>query len=326
MSAKTPHLQIPSSGQQIPQVGFGLWKVAPEQAADLVYEAIKSGYRLFDGAYDYGNEKEAGQGIRRAIDEGLITRQEIFVTTKLWNTCHQKDRAIKVATEQNEEWGLGYIDLFLIHFPVALEYNPRCPRGWYYDGESQVRLEAVPIRETWEALEELHARGIVRNIGVSNFNSQAILDIMTYAKVKPSMLQIEHHPYLVQQNLLDFCKDEGILVTGYSSFGPQSFLELPPSFPTKAANTPSLFKALLVLELASKYRKTPGQILLRWATQRGLCVIPKSNRTERMAENLDTTGFNMERADLAKIAELDMGLHFNDPGVYLVGRPLRIFT
>ncbi|KAF6789671.1 NAD(P)H-dependent D-xylose reductase xyl1, partial [Colletotrichum musicola] len=319
-------LTIPSSGQKVPQVGFGLWKVAPEQAADLVYEAIKSGYRLFDGAYDYGNEKEAGDGIQRAIKEGLVTREEIFVTTKLWNTCHQKDRAISVATKQNEEWGLGYIDLFLIHFPMALEYNPECTRGWYYDGESQVRLEKTPIRDTWEALEELHARGVVKNIGISNFNSQAILDILTYAKVKPSMLQIEHHPYLVQQNLLNFCKDEGILVTAYSSFGPQSFLELPPSFPTKAAHTPSLFQAPLILELASKYGKTAGQILLRWATQRGLLVIPKSNRKERMAENLDVTGFDMDLADLARIAELDMGLHFNDPGVYLVGRPLRIFT
>ena len=170
-----------------------------------------------------------------------------------------------------------------------------------------------------------------------------ILDIFTYAKVKPSMLQIgesgkvstvnemltafsEHHPYLVQQNLIDFCKEQGMLVTGYSSFGPQSFLELPPSFPTKAAQTPSLFEAPLILELASKYNKTPSQVLLRWATQRGLCVIPKSNRKERMTHNLDVTGFEMEQADLARIAELDMGLHFNDPGVYLVGRPIRIFT
>lgn len=117
-----------------------------------------------------------------------------------------------------------------------------------------------------------------------------------------------------------------MVVTGYSSFGPQSFLELPPSFPTKAANTPSLFEAPLILELASKYNKTAGQILLRWATQRGLCVIPKSNRKERMAQNLDVTGFDMEEVDMAGIAELDMGLHFNDPGVYLVGNPIRIFT
>lgn len=131
---------------------------------------------------------------------------------------------------------------------------------------------------------------------------------------------------MVQRNLVDFCKDFGLLVTGYSSFGPQSFLELPPSFPTKASKTPSLFEVPLINSLAAKYKKTNGQILLRWATQRGLCVIPKSNKKERMAENLDVLGFDMEQDELDKIAELDMGLHFNDPGVYLPGRPLRLFT
>lgn len=136
----------------------------------------------------------------------------------------------------------------------------------------------------------------------------------------------EHHPYLVQKNLVDFCKDQGILVTGYSSFGPQSFLELPPTFPTKAAQTPSLFEHSLINGLAKKYGRTNGQILLRWATQRGICVIPKSNRKERMAENLKVTDFDLTEDELAEIAELDLGLHFNDPGVYLPRKPLRLFT
>lgn len=117
-----------------------------------------------------------------------------------------------------------------------------------------------------------------------------------------------------------------MLVTGYSSFGPQSFLELPPSFPTKAAQIPSLFEVSLIKKLATKYNRTAGQILLRWATQRGLCVIPKSSKRERMHENLDVTGFNMEQEELDEIAGLDVGLHFNDPGVYLPGRPLRLFA
>lgn len=222
-------------------------------------------------------------------------------------------------------------------------------QGWYYDGESQVKLEMTPIRETWEALEELHAQGLVKNIGISNFNSQAIFDIFTYAKVKPCMLQIgmlllcfpvyahrlleqklttrvEHHPYLVQKSLVDFCEDQGILVTAYSSFGPLSFLDLPPSFPTKAAQTSPLFELPLINQLATKYSKSPSQILLRWAIQRGLCVIPKSMRKERMRENLDVTGFDMTQQELNEIAKLDLGLHFNDPGVYLPGRPIRLFT
>lgn len=136
----------------------------------------------------------------------------------------------------------------------------------------------------------------------------------------------EHHPYLVQQALVDFCKDQNMLVTAYSSFGPQSFLELPSSFPTKAAETPTLFETEIVQTLAAKYNKTPGQILLRWATQRGLCVIPKSNKAERHRQNLDVTGFDMEQVELGKIAELDMGLHFNDPSVYLPKSPIRLFA
>lgn len=210
----------------------------------------------------------------------------------------------------------------------------------------------TPIRETWAALEELHARGLVKNIGVSNFNAQSIIDIFTYAKVPPCMLQVgmwfssqllrwsrticlrtdtfwivlEHHPYLVQQTLLDFCRDQGVLVTGYSSFGPQSFLELPDSFPTRAGETPTLFEVDLIKKLSAKYKKTAGQILLRWATQRGLCVIPKSSKEKRMLENLNVTNFHMEEHELQQIAQLDKGLRFNDPGTYLPGRPLRLFA
>lgn len=117
-----------------------------------------------------------------------------------------------------------------------------------------------------------------------------------------------------------------MLVTGYSSFGPQSFLELPDSFPTKASETPTLFEVDIIKKLAAKYRRTPGQVLLRWATQRGLCVIPKSSQEERMLENLGVTTFDMEREELDQIGQLDKGLHFNDPGTYLPGQPVRLFA
>lgn len=111
-----------ASGHEMPIVGFGLWKVPAENAADTVYNAIKAGYRLFDGAYDYSNEKESGEGIQRAIKDGLVKREEIFVTTKLWNNYHKKEHALKMIKAQNEAWGLGYLDLVLIHFPCPLKY------------------------------------------------------------------------------------------------------------------------------------------------------------------------------------------------------------
>ncbi|KAJ4855985.1 aldo/keto reductase family domain-containing protein [Trichoderma breve] len=295
-----------ASGREMPLVGFGLWKVPRETAAETVYNAIKAGYRLFDGAYDYQNEKEAGEGIRRAIDERLVEREDVFITTKLWNNYHRKEHALAMAKKQNEAWGLGYIDLYLIHFPCALEYIDPAVRqfpAWWMDEAGTISLDKVAIRETWEALETVVDQGIARSIGVSNFQAQAIYDILSYARHPISSLQIEHHPYLVQSDLVTMAQENGIVVTAYSSFGPQK--------PVKKA--------------AEKYRVTPAQVLLRWATQRNVAVIPKSNNRERLGQNLQVTEFDMTKDELEDISALDQGLRFNDPGFYLT-QPIRIFA
>ncbi|KAF2678879.1 putative aldo-keto reductase [Lentithecium fluviatile CBS 122367] len=318
-----------ASGHSMPLVGFGLWKVPKETAADTVYNAIKAGYRLFDGAYDYQNEKEAGDGIRRAIDEGLVKRGDIFVTTKLWNNYHSKEHALPMMKKQNEAWGLGYIDLFLIHFPCALEYldpeEKRYPGWWMADGET-VSPARVPIRETWEQLEALVDHGIAKSIGVSNFQAQSLYDIYTYNKHPISSLQIEHHPYLVQPELIKMAQTHKIAVTGYSSFGPQSFLELPEAFRQRPESVGLLFDAEPVKKIAAKHEKTPAQVLLRWATQRNIAVIPKSNNKDRLAQNLDVTSFNLSQEEIDSISALDKGLRFNDPGHYLHNHPLHIFA
>ncbi|OOF95024.1 hypothetical protein ASPCADRAFT_51086 [Aspergillus carbonarius ITEM 5010] len=318
-----------ASGKEMPLVGFGLWKVPKETAADTVYNAIKAGYRLFDGAYDYQNEKEAGEGIRRAIADGLVTRDQIFITTKLWNNYHRREHALAMAQKQNETWGLGYIDLFLMHFPCALKYIDPAERqypAWWMDDAGTVETDKVPIRETWEAMEEIVDSGIARSIGVSNFQAQSIYDILTYARHPLSALQIEHHPYLVQPDLIQVAQENGIVVTAYSSFGPQSFVELPAQFSEKAKDIPLLFDAGPVKALAAKYQVTPAQVLLRWATQRNIAVIPKSNNVSRLAQNLDVVGFDMTADELQSIAALDKGLRFNDPGHYLPNHPIRIFA
>ncbi|KAH8168539.1 aldo/keto reductase family protein [Sarocladium implicatum] len=318
-----------ASGYPMPLVGFGLWKVPAGQAAETVYNAIKAGYRLFDGAYDYQNEKEAGQGIRRAIEEGLVKREDIFITTKLWNNYHRKEHALQMAKAQNEAWGLGYIDLYLIHFPVALKYiEPEKRRfpAWWMDDAGTVELDKVPIRETWEALESIVDQGVARSIGVSNFQAQSLMDIASYARHPISSLQIEHHPYLVQPNLIALAQEHNIAVTAYSSFGPQSFVELPGVFSSKAHATEPLMDTETVKSIASKHGKTPAQVLLRWATQRGVAVIPKSNNPGRLAQNLDVLSFDLEGQEVKSISDLDRGLRFNDPGFYLTNQPLRIFA
>ncbi|CAZ81303.1 unnamed protein product [Tuber melanosporum] len=316
-----PTIKLQPTGQEMPQVGFGLWKVTNETCADTVYHAIKTGYRLFDGAFDYGNEKEAGQGVKRAIDEGLVKREDLFIASKLWNTFHESERVKPITKTQLEWWGLEYFDLFLIHFPIALEYvDPAVsyPSGWKTP-DGSIKPIGAPIQETWRAMEELVDEGLVKNVGISNFQGALILDLLRYCRIRPAVLQIEHHPYLVQPDLIRLAKSEGIAVTGYSSFGPASFRELDWK---KAFDTPTLFEHPTITAIAKKHDKTPAQVLLRWPTQRGLAVIPKSNNRDRLLQNLDVTSFDLEESEIQAISGLDKSLRFNNPIDYLGTLPI----
>lgn len=251
-----------------------------------------------------------------------------------------------MAKAQNEAWGLGYLDLYLIHFPMPLKYiepeKLRYPvsdfltsacctaadpaQGWWMDAEQKViQPDKVPMRETWEALEEIVDLGIARSIGVSNCQGQTLYDIESYARHPISVLQIEHHPYLVQPDLVALAQEHKIAVTGYSSFGPQSFLELPPAFKERTKDIIIPFDAEPVQKAAERLNKTPAQVLLRWATQRGVAVIPKSNNVNRLKQNLEVTDFDLKDEEIRAISALDKGLRFNDPGFYL-HEPLRIFA
>ncbi|KAK4181309.1 NADP-dependent oxidoreductase domain-containing protein [Triangularia setosa] len=313
-----------SSGYDMPQVGFGLWKVDNAIAADVVYNAIKAGYRLFDGACDYGNEVECGKGVARAISEGIVKREDLFIVSKLWNTFHDGERVQPIVKKQLADWGVDYFDLYLIHFPVALEYvdpSVRYPPGWHYEGD-EIRPSKATIQETWTAMESLVDAGLARSIGISNFQSQLIYDLLRYAKIRPATLQIEHHPYLVQQELLNLAKREGITVTAYSSFGPASFLEFNMQHAVKL--TP-LMEDETIKSIAAKYNRPASQVLLRWATQRGLAVIPKSSRQETMVSNLQNIDFDLSEEDIATITGFNRGIRFNQPSNYFPTELLWIF-
>lgn len=288
-----------------------------QNTAAVVYNAIKCGYRNFDSAYDYQNEKEAGKGIRKAIADGLVTRGEIFVTTKLWNNYHSKEHVLELAKWQNESWGLDFIDLYLMHFPVALEYvDPKenqYPAWWADKERTIVKPARVPIREAWEATESLVDLGVVRSIGVSNFQAQSIYDVLSYNRIPISALQLEHHPYLVQPELFQLCKEDNIAFIAYSSYGPQSFLELPGSFFELAKDITPLFQHKTGFLIASIHNKSPAQVLLRWATQRGVAVIPKASSQAHLEQNLQLD-FDLSKDEINSISILDIGLRFNDPG------------
>ncbi|MCJ1350194.1 MAG: NAD(P)H-dependent D-xylose reductase (XR) [Icmadophila ericetorum] len=213
----------------MPIVSFRLWKVNNDTSADQVYNAIKTGYRLFDGACDYGNEVEAGQGVARAIQDGFVKREDLFLVSKLRNSFHDQERVEPICRKQLKNWGIEYFDLYIVHFPISLEYvdpSIRYPPGFQAeDGKSVVPGKAT-IQETWTAMENLVDKSPTRSIGISNFNGQLIMDLLRCARIIPATLQIEHRPYLIQPRLVDLAQKHGVAVTAYSSFGPQSFLEL----------------------------------------------------------------------------------------------------
>lgn len=305
-----------SSGHEMPLVGFGVWKVPTETAAETVYNAIRAGYRLIDGAFDYGNEKECGLGVKRAIDEGIVTREQLFITSKLWNTFHEGSRVEPITRQQLEWWGIKYFDLFLIHFPVALEYvDPAVsyPSGWN-NLEGKVVQSKASIQETWEAMEKLVDLGLTKSIGVSNFQGALLMDVLRYAKIRPAVLQVEHHPYLVQKELFAFAKAENIAVTAYSTFGPLSFVELDWD---KAKDTPKLFEHKTITSIAAAHQRTPAQVILRWCTQRGVAVIPKSNSAHRLNDNLTNTEFDLTEEEIESISGLNKNIRFNNPVDYL---------
>jgi len=263
-----------------------------------------------DGAGDYGNEKEAGEGLARAIKDGVVKREEVFVTSKLWNTFHKHEDAKEIAKHQLELWGIGYFDLFLVHFPISLEFvaiKDKYPPEWW-GLDRNVHPINVPMQETWKAMEELHDEGVAKNIGISNCQGSLIVDLLRYARIRPQVLQIELHPYLTQEKLLEYCKEIGLAVTAYSSFGPQSFFEL-----GMHTDIPSLLEHDVITQVSKKASRTPAQVLLRWAVQQGLAVIPKSNNQDRLVSNKELFDFELAEGDMKALSSLNINYRMNNP-------------
>lgn len=300
-----------------PSVGYGFWKVENDRAAALTVQAIEMGYRHLDCASDYGNEAEVGQGIEKALSQRLCAREALWVTSKLWNTNHRTEHVLPALKRSLSDLRVDYLDLYLIHFPIALKHVPestRYPAGWFFDPEAKpprMEYDPVPILETWQAMEELVDQGLVKQIGVSNFSVALIRDLLTRCRIRPSVLQVESHPYLVQSKLLRYCQQESIAMTAFSPLGAPSYIPL-----GMATQGDSVLDQPVILEIASRHSKSPAQVVLRWGVQRGTSVIPKSSNPDRLRENLDVEGFALSEEEMGRIGALDRGQRFNDPGVF----------
>ncbi|CAD5924537.1 aldo/keto reductase [Streptomyces cyaneofuscatus] len=275
--------QVPSitlnNGLEMPQLGFGVWQVPDDEAAKAVAKAIESGYRSIDTAAIYKNEKGTG----RAIAASGVPRDELFVTTKLWNSEQGYDSTLRAFDASLDKLGLDYVDLYLIHWPVPA-------KDAYTD--------------TYRAFEKIYADGRAKAIGVSNFHPEHLKRLLAETSVVPVLNQIELHPQLQQAEARAFHAEHGIATEAWSPLGQgKGLLEVP-----------------TVVAIAQKHGRTPAQAVLRWHLQTGNIVIPKSVTPSRIEENLDVFGFELDADDLAAFAALDEGKRLGpDPAEFNLG-------
>lgn len=280
-----------SSGTVMPAVGFGTYRLKDSEVAEPVLAALKAGYRLIDTAQVYENEKGVGEAIRRS---GL-GRGDVFIETKVWRSSHGYDRTMAACKQSLRKLGVEYIDLYVIHWPGCktgwpLPRGTMCPKDW---------TPAMRDTGTYRAMEDLYKEGKVKAIGVTNYSLRQLQLLLKTCRVKPMVNQLEFHPRLVQSEMLEFCKKQGIAVQAYASLGSGD-----------AAQAESFFSFPPVQEAAKAHGVTAAQVLLRWALQKGCHIVPKSVKKERVAENAGLFNFKLSAGEMKAIDKLHTGTRY----------------
>ncbi|KAF3001812.1 hypothetical protein E8E13_003002 [Curvularia kusanoi] len=296
-----------NTGASIPQLGFGTWQAEPGQVEAAVYEALKAGYKHIDLAKVYGNQKEIAQAFKRAFSEG-IKREDLFITSKLWNSQHRPDDVAPALDDCLAELGLDYLDLYLVHFPVAFDEQENVHQNLFPlrdDGDVKM-LDSVSIVDTWRAMTKLDKKK-ARAVGVSNHTQEHLQALIDETGVTPAANQIERHPRLLQTDFIKWMGEKGIHVTEYSAFG------------NNMVGEPLLIQHKTIKEIADRLNASPAQVILAWAQVGGHSVIPKSVTASRIRDNFKE--IELPKEDFEKIEQIgkDEPRRFNIP--YIANKP-----
>jgi alcohol dehydrogenase (NADP+) len=292
-----------NNGDQMPVLGLGTWKSQPGEVYEAVKAAIEIGYRHIDCAFIYQNEAEIGKAIAESIEKGLVKRQDLWITSKLWNDAHHPDDVKDACQQTLKDLGLDYLDLYLVHWPVAH------PKGIMLPGSPDqfLSLTQIPLAETWGAMENLKEEGLSRHVGVSNFSIKKLELLAETARVRPAVNQIEMHPYLQQKDMLAFGIENHMYLTAYSPLGS---LDRPKEL--KAENEPVLLEDDVIKAIAENHQVSPAQVLIAWAIHRGTSVIPKSVNVDRLKQNFEAATLELSGDDMKRINSLDKHRRYVD--------------
>lgn len=292
-----------NTGARMPIIGLGTWNVSKNKAEETIKLALlEYGYRHVDCAAVYQNEKEIGNAFFDIFSKNLLKREDVFITSKLWNTEHKKENVIKACEKTLKDLKLDYLDLYLMHFGISAKHgDDEDP----VDENGYLITENVSLQETWKAMESLTEKRLVKAIGISNFTVPMLLDLLSYAKIIPAVNQIELHPYLQQESLIEFLRYKNIAAVAYTPLGnPKGGFK---------ENFPVLLKDKMIQEIAAKHDKSAAQILLKWGIQRNTSVIPKSENPDHLKSNIEIFDFELPKEDMELIKTLDKKYRFVNP-------------
>lgn len=298
-----------NNGRQLPGLGLGTWKSKPGEVFLAVKEAIACGYRHIDCAFIYNNEREVGAAVSECIDRGIVHRDDLWITSKLWNSFHRPEDVAAGCRKSLEALQLDRLDLYLVHWPVAFQPGVTMPT----DVEGFIPLSELPLATTWAAMESLVDQGLTTSIGVSNCGPARLAQLLDGSRIPPAVNQVELHPYLPQPELLDFCADNSIHVTAYSPLGS-------PDRPTsmKHEDEPTLLENPIVQERAKAQSITRGQVLIAWALNRGTSVIPKSVNPGRIRENYEAGGILLSGPSRGALDGIETRMRYVNPSGMMI--------